>query len=147
MSTRLFTTRTHGLMDYLMAGTLLALPRAMGWGRDTTRLLTAAGLGTLAYSLLTRYEFGLFKLLPMRAHLALDIVGGATLMAAPMFLEDESPDAAAAVSALGMFEIAAALTTEPWPDYDAGGPTLSRAAVEALGRSAREVMRGGAVGG
>jgi len=147
MSTRLFTTRTHGVLDYLTAGALITLPRALGWGRGTTRLLTAAGLGTLAYSLLTRYELGLFKVLPMRAHLALDIASGATLMAAPMFLADESTDTAALVMGLGMFEIAAALTTEPWPDYDPDGAAITRADVEALGRSAREVMRGGAVGG
>ena len=147
MSGKLFSTRAHGVLDYLTAGALLTLPRSLGWGRDTTRLLTAAGLGTLAYSLLTRYELGLFKLLPIPAHLALDIAGGATLMAAPMFLRDEDADVAAVVTAIGMYEIAAALATEWRPADDSDGASLGREAAEALARSARSVMREGAVGG
>ena len=70
---KLLSTRTHGVVDYLTAGTLLALPRAMGWGDRVTNLLTGAALGTVAYSLLTRYELGAVKVLPMKAHLALDL--------------------------------------------------------------------------
>ena len=142
---KLFSTKSHGILDYAVAGGLLVLPRALGWGPRTTRLLTGAGLATLAYSVLTRYELGVFKVLPMGAHLALDIAQGATLIAAPMFLGDETPDVAAAVTAIGMFEIAAALETELRPGGDE--VSLGREAVEALEQTARAVMSEGAVGG
>ena len=34
------STRTHGVLDFLTAGTLVALPRALGWGERVTSTLT-----------------------------------------------------------------------------------------------------------
>lgn len=112
MNLRFVPTKTHGVLDYLSVATLLAAPRALGWGPRATTLLTGAAAGTLVYSLLTRYEFGLKKLLPMPAHLALDAAGGALLCAAPALLPDEDGSVGAALVGLGAFEIAAALTTK-----------------------------------
>lgn len=113
--TKLLSTRTHGVLDYLTAGTLLALPRMLGWSERVTNLLTASALGALGYSLLTRYELGLIKVLPMPVHLILDAISGATLCAAPLVLEDEAPEVKATLLGVGLFEIAAALTTETSP--------------------------------
>ena len=112
---RPISTRTHGVLDYLSAGTLLALPRALGWDRTVTGLLTAAGLGTLGYSLLTRYELGLLRVLPMKAHLTFDGLSGAMLAAAPLLLPEESKGVAGALVGLGAFEVAASLLTETEP--------------------------------
>src|SRR3954452_19407841 len=105
------STRTHGVLDYLTAGLLLALPRALGWDRPVTCLLTGAAAGTLAYSALTRYELGPIKLLPMPAHLALDGASGARFVAAPAFLTREPAGTRASLVGIGLFEIAAALLT------------------------------------
>jgi hypothetical protein len=105
------STRAHGVLDYLTVGLLLALPRALGWDRPVTRLLTGAAVGTLAYSALTRYELGPLKLLPMPAHLALDGASGALFVAAPAFLAGERAATKAALIGIGLFEIAAALLT------------------------------------
>ena len=51
---KVISTRTHGVLDYLMAVALLALPRLLGWSSQTTLLLTCLAIGTLVYSLLTR---------------------------------------------------------------------------------------------
>ena len=113
---KLFSTATHGVLDYLTAGTLVALPRALGWSEGVTRLLTNAGIGTVGYSLLTRYELGLVKVLPMQTHLLLDGMSGALLCAAPLlFFSDEATDVKATLVALGLFELTAALTTETEP--------------------------------
>ncbi len=112
---KLLSTRTHGILDYLTAGTLMAMPRAMGWSENVTRFLTGAAVGTIGYSLLTRYEFGAVKVLPMRAHLALDAFSGVTLAASPLVFPDEEPEVKQALIGLGLFEIAAALTTDPVP--------------------------------
>ena len=112
---KLFSTQTHGLLDYLTAGTLFTLPRALGWSEGVTRLLTNAALGTVGYSLLTRYELGLIKVLPMTGHLILEGMSGAMLCAAPFLLLDEDPDVSGTLVALGLFEIFVTLTTETEP--------------------------------
>jgi hypothetical protein len=58
---KLFSTRTHGFLNYFTGGTLLVLPRALGWDQKLTSFLTAMGLGTAVYSVVTRYELGLVK--------------------------------------------------------------------------------------
>ena len=52
---RFVSTRAHGVLDYLSVGALIAVPRALGWEREVTRLLTGAAIGTLGYTFLTRY--------------------------------------------------------------------------------------------
>ena len=112
MKLRIVSTKTHGVLDYLSVGTLLAAPRLLGWGPRATNLLTGAAVGTLAYSLLTRYELGLFKVLPMPGHLALDAMQGALMCAAPALLAEEDGSVSAALVGLGAFELGAALTTK-----------------------------------
>lgn len=126
MLLKLIPTSVHGALDYLTAGTMLALPRAMGWSENVTRLLTGAAVGTLGYSLMTRYELGLVKLLPMRAHLTLDAMSGAALCAAPWMLPEEEDEVKQALLGLGLFELAAAFTTKTEPA--AGTPEITREA-------------------
>jgi hypothetical protein len=112
------STRTHGILDYLTAGALLALPRALGWSAPVTKLVTGAALGTLAYSALTRYELAPAKVLPMRAHLALDGLSGALFAAAPFLLPAEPQGTRRALTGIGLFELAVVLltrTTTPFP--------------------------------
>ncbi len=114
---KLFSTRAHGVLDYLTVGTLLTLPRALGWSNKVTSVLTGAALSTLAYSLLTRYELGLFKVLPVKVHLALDAMSGALFCGAPFLLPDEDVEVTGTLVGLGIFEIAVALTTETEPAF------------------------------
>ncbi|MCL4302519.1 MAG: hypothetical protein KJ077_42915 [Anaerolineae bacterium] len=111
---KLISTKTHGMLDYLTAGMLLAAPRLLGWNNDVTRLLTGAALGTVGYSLLTRYELGAFKILPMPAHLGLDAVQGVLLGVAPLFLNIQPP-VAASLAGMGLFELAVTLNSETEP--------------------------------
>lgn len=112
MLLKLIPTRVHGVLDFLTAGTMLALPRALGWSQNTTRLLTGAAVGTIGYSLMTRYEMGLVKRLPMKAHLGLDAACGAALCASPWLLPDEPTEVKQTLVGLGLFELASALTTK-----------------------------------
>ncbi len=111
----LISTKAHGMLDYMTAGTLVALPRALGWSKSATTLLTNMAIGTVGYSLLTRYELGLLKVLPMTGHLALDAMSGALLCGAPFLLLDEDSTVTAAFVALGLFEIGAAVMTDTEP--------------------------------
>ena len=115
---KLFSTRTHGVLDYLTAGMLFALPRVFGWSESVTRLLTNASIGTVVYSVLTRYELGLIKALPMKGHLTLDALSGGLLCAAPFTFLDEDMPVTGALVGLGAYEIMAALTTETEPSFD-----------------------------
>jgi hypothetical protein len=112
------STKTHGVLDYLTIGTLFTLPRAMGWSRGLTDGLTALALGKLGYTLMTQHELGLWKKLPMTAHLALDAASGAALGAMPLMLGDEDDvGAQAACCALGTFEVLAATMTETQMEF------------------------------
>jgi hypothetical protein len=102
--------RAHGVIDYLWAAAVPMLPRLMGWSPQVTRLLTAAGMGGLAYSLLTDYEMGALRLLPMKGHLAFDYASAALLGTAPVWL-DEEPEVNAALVGLGLFALVVALNT------------------------------------
>ena len=110
---RPISTKAHGFIDYMTAGLLVTLPRALGWSRQVTHLLDAAACTTVTYSLLTRYELGVVKALPMKAHLAIDAVQGGALIGAAAFLQDEDPEVRATLAALGTFELGVTLLTQP----------------------------------
>ena len=117
---RFIPTGIHGALDYLTVGALVAAPRVFGWGKPATSGLTAVAAGTLGYSLLTKYELGLFKRLPMPGHLALDAVSGAALCVAP-FLPPLKKKRRNAVMlgflAFGLFEIATSLISKVRPAW------------------------------
>jgi len=80
------STRTHGIIDYACSAALIALPFLLRWDRRAARLSLGAGLATLGVSMMTNYECGLVRLLPMRAHLAMDAAETSMLMGAPRML-------------------------------------------------------------
>ena len=129
---KVISTRMHGILDYLTAGTLFLLPRLMGWSDRITTLLTILAIGTLVYSLLTRYELGAFRALPMRVHLALDFMSGVVLLGAALMLGDEPSGVRLALGFLGMFEIGASLMTDPEPSLAEG---MDQSGVNARTRS------------
>jgi hypothetical protein len=112
---KLFSTKTHGMLDYMSAGMLFALPRMFGWRESTTQLLTGAALGTVGYSLLTAYELGAVKALSMQAHLSLDAMQGLLLGTAPFLFLKEAKAVTASLVGIGLFELFVALNTEARP--------------------------------
>jgi uncharacterized protein YhbP (UPF0306 family) len=85
---RVLPTTAHGVFDYLTAFTLLVAPKL--WRLDEVPPAAATfyvfGGSLTATSLITDYELSMANVLPMRAHLALDVVSGAALAAAPFAL-------------------------------------------------------------
>src|SRR5918993_4750179 len=121
-------THVHGVVDYVVGATLAILPRALGWSGAPARLLEGAGVGAIGYSLLTNYELGVVKVLSMKAHLALDALSGGMLIGAAAMLEDEDEDVRATLVGIGLFEIAAALTTQTTSTTEmATDPRVARA--------------------
>lgn len=85
MDLRMIPTKTHGALDLATGPALVAAPTLLRMNGNTGATLPPRVIGASAmlYSLLTDYEFGLKRVLPMRAHLALDAVGGLALAATP----------------------------------------------------------------
>jgi hypothetical protein len=110
---RPISTKAHAVLDYVTAASFIALPRVMGWSKPLTDAMTMLGVGKLGYTLFTRHELGVLKVLPMQAHLAMDAVGGAALCALPMLVGDEDDvGAQAACCAMGTFDIIVAPLTQ-----------------------------------
>lgn len=99
---RFVSPKFHGMMDYASAGAMLALPRLMGFSKQTTNLMTGAGAAVLGMSLLTRYPMGLVRLLPMRAHLAADAALDAVLIREGNRLAKKEPMARNAIMGLAI---------------------------------------------
>lgn len=75
---KLITTKIHGFLDYIVGIFLLAAPLTFHLpGRTPEGLIFfILGAGLLFYSMITNYEWGIFKLIPMNIHLLLDILSG-----------------------------------------------------------------------
>ena len=75
----------HGVVDYTAGALLLtAVPRLAGIeGSRAARQIRAAGALHASYSTITDYPLGILKLVPYKAHLALDALGALALAATP----------------------------------------------------------------
>ncbi|MGN6491931.1 MAG: hypothetical protein ACTHLE_08035 [Agriterribacter sp.] len=81
----LIPTKVHGIIDYVSAVVLIALP--IFTGKDPSGgffwICPTIAVFIIVYSLLTRYEAGFVGLLSFRTHLLFDIAAGLMLIAAP----------------------------------------------------------------
>jgi NAD(P)-dependent dehydrogenase (short-subunit alcohol dehydrogenase family) len=108
-------SRLHGALDYLTGTTLVAASQLPALrGRFAGRALLAAGANHLGYSLVTDYELAPVRKLPYRAHLALDAVGAAGLVAAGA-TRDEALDRLVPIG-VGAYELGAVLLSDPQGD-------------------------------
>ncbi len=85
MNLRIIPTKAHGVVDMATGPALIAAPTLLRMNGNTGATIPPRVVGSAAtlYALLTDYEFGLKRVLPMRAHLALDAVAGVALAATP----------------------------------------------------------------
>ncbi len=105
---RFLPSRLHGFIDYLWGLALLATPWIFGFadGGAAQILAFVFGIGAIFYSLITDYELGVIRLLPMPLHLGLDGLGGAFLAASPWLF--------------GLFSVVASLITRTDPMQPSG---------------------------
>ncbi len=82
---KLINTKVHGFHDYFTWLLLLVSPWLFRFanGRAEMWIPVALGVFTLLLSLITDYEFGLFKMISMKTHLAVDIATGLFLTISP----------------------------------------------------------------
>src|SRR3954451_2281773 len=107
----------HGVVDY-SAGTFLltAFPKVTGieGTRSARQIRTAAAIHA-GYSTLTDYPLGIVRLLPFKAHLAIDAVGAVALAATPFVTGQFKKGRRHWVPhvALCLFELASLAVTDP----------------------------------
>lgn len=79
------TRQMHGVADYAYAPLMFAAPKIAGFEDEdkAVRITRIIGGGVLASTVLTRAEWGLCKLVPFKAHLALDVAVSLFAFAAP----------------------------------------------------------------
>jgi hypothetical protein len=113
---RVIPTLVHGFLDYLTGLLLIAAPWLFGFahGGAETWVPVILGAGALLYSLLTDYELGLIRAIPMPMHLTFDLLSGILLAASPWLFGFVSFVMLPHVI-LGIWEIGASVMTQKRP--------------------------------
>ena len=133
----------HGATDYNAAAMLTTV---FPWlarieGTPAARQVRIAGAVHGGYSTLTNYPLGIVKLIPYRAHLAMDAVGALTLAATPFVTGQFRKGRSQWVThvALGAFELTSLALSDPTGrgDYKADVEAVRRANTEDPGRKVR----------
>lgn len=113
---KLISRQTHGVMDYSYAAIVSSSPETVGFRDEATAtaLCRLVGSGVVLSSLLTRYELGLIRVMPFKAHLAVDVAAGLFTLSAPWLFGFSSNRAARnTFVAAGAVSVLAGLLTEP----------------------------------
>ena len=107
---RFIPTVIHGAADYVVGLIVMALPFVLDLHGGQGWFFLALGASAVFYSLLTDYELGIVRVLPVRIHLLLDAVFGLAMLTAPSLLY--LTEAASAVSyAIGVSALILTATT------------------------------------
>jgi SPW repeat len=118
---RFLPTRLHGYIDYVWGVALLLSPWLVGFADVPAAKWVAIvfGAGAILYSVVTDYELGLVRLLPIRMHLVLDGAAGAFLAATP-WLFGFADQVALPHLLFGLFSVVASLVTSTAPLQPSG---------------------------
>ena len=115
---KIISTKIHGVLDYLVGTFLILSPWIFGLNPTEPEGVIFIVLGIMAfiYSIITNYELGLIRIIPVKLHLMLDILSGIVLAASPWLFEF-SGKVYIPHLVLGLFEIVAGLITQTkaWP--------------------------------
>ncbi|MFZ1250165.1 MAG: hypothetical protein WAR37_01830 [Candidatus Microsaccharimonas sp.] len=86
MSYQFIPTKVHGALDYIVGIALILAPWLFNFasvGGPAVVIPIILGIGLILYSIFTRYEWGLVKVLSMPYHLVFDVVASLFLAASP----------------------------------------------------------------
>ena len=115
----MISTKVHGYMDYLMGLVLILAPLFIDVEDNAaSTVLVLLGAGVILYSLITDYELGLLKILGMRTHLMIDLLGGLFLAVSP-WLFGFADENFWLFLILGVAEVGVSLLTSKQPSYEA----------------------------
>jgi|GEM_PF-572592 len=119
----------HGIIDYAMAGTLMAAPWLFGFSRNrkATTNAVVSGAAVLGLSLMTRYPLGAMKTIPFTAHGVVETLAAFATAAAPWtlgFSHDRSAKLTHVLSGLATLGVVA-MTDYRAADQPGGADTPS----------------------
>jgi hypothetical protein len=110
------TRQQHGAIDYAYSAAVAFLPELANFKDNktaTTLCRTLAG-GALLYSMLTKAEWGVAKVIPFKTHLAIDFTTSLFALAAPWLLGfSGNAKARNAVLGVGLAGLTASVLTQP----------------------------------
>ena len=114
---RIIPTRIHGLIDYLVGIIMIVSPWVFNFdnGGAETWIPVAVGVMVLLQTIMTNFEVGFMKVIPMATHLRMDLLVGLLLIASPwLFNFDEQVWVPHVV--FGIFAVMASLMTRTAPE-------------------------------
>jgi hypothetical protein len=139
----------HGVTDYTLGALLLSvLPRVAGVeGTESATQMRVAGAAHAGYSTLTDYPLGVVKLIPYKAHLALDALGAVAVGALPFITGQyrKGPRHFVPHLALAAFELQSLLLSDPRGKGDFHGDVEAVRAANELNPHSRIYNGGPAV--
>lgn len=106
----------HGVLDYSAAPLVATAPALLGFKEEKTAATLAYVIGSsiAALTATTRAEWGLFKAIPFKTHLTIDLVTAATALSAPwLFGFSQNTTARNAFLGIGATLLMTGLLTEP----------------------------------
>ncbi|HLW19073.1 MAG TPA: SPW repeat protein [Cyclobacteriaceae bacterium] len=115
---KIIDRKTHGYLDYLVGLLLIVSPWLFGFyeGGSESWVPILLGIGTIIYSMITDYELGITGVIPMKAHLTIDLISGIFLAASP-WLFGFSDRIFWPHLVVGIIEILVTLMTDPGSQY------------------------------
>ncbi|WP_170755431.1 hypothetical protein [Ruegeria lacuscaerulensis] len=96
MSVRFVTRNIHAYLDYPVAIALMTLPFLLGLGQSNPLALwlsVVTGVAAFVLTVLTDHHLGIWRVLPYKFHLAVDLLVGVTFLAAPSLFGFSGVDA------------------------------------------------------
>jgi SPW repeat len=121
---RFIPTRLHAPLDYIVGAVLVASPWIFQFSGDAaaTAVSMVLGVGLIAYSLITNYELGVWKVAPMAVHNLIDVVAGALLAVSPWIFgfADKGANYWLPFVVIGVAAIFLGLTTKQQGGYSYG---------------------------
>lgn len=142
MKMRFIPTNVHGAVDHVVGPALVLTPALLRLGRTSPEGLTARAVGGAEafYSNLTDYELSMKNVVPMKVHLALDAVGGATLALVPQLTgaRKRGKKHWVPLLALGAIEVGMAAFTKTEPPKTKNGRAAKIAQFVASAKVAKE---------
>jgi len=129
---RFIPTKVHAVLDYVVAIALILAPTIFMFeevGGAAVIIPRVLGVGLILYSLLTRYELGLVKVIGMPVHLVFDVLASVFLIASPFLFgfADEAPNAWVPHIAVGVAVILVVLCSKSQPGASVTGSRSAKA--------------------
>ncbi|WEO76825.1 hypothetical protein BJQ94_15905 [Cryobacterium sp. SO2] len=123
---RFIPTKVHAVLDYVVAIALILAPTIFMFeevGGAAVIIPRILGIGLILYSLFTRYELGLVKVIGMPIHLIFDVVASVFLIASPFLFGfvNEAPNAWLPHIAVGVAVILVVLCSKSQPGASVTG--------------------------